>query len=163
MSTLSAPFWCLCQKLPLSPLYFNKTLLPQISERSSLVSGPGLNLSPAEAKNPGVLLFSNSLSWTYLLGSIGYTGTVSRLVDTVGEEEDAANWENIIETYTLPCKITSENLLCDSNLVLCDNVEGWDRVGGSRGRGHMYTYGWFMLMYGKNQHNIVKQLSNWKK
>ena len=28
---------------------------------------------------------------------------------------------------------------------------------------HMYTYGWFMLMYGRNQHNIVKQLfSNWK-
>ena len=25
--TLSAPFWCLCQKLSLSPLYFNKTLL----------------------------------------------------------------------------------------------------------------------------------------
>ena len=26
MGTLSAPFWCLCQKLCLSPLYFNKTL-----------------------------------------------------------------------------------------------------------------------------------------
>ena len=25
--TLSTPFWCLCQKLSLSPLYFNKTLL----------------------------------------------------------------------------------------------------------------------------------------
>ena len=25
--TLSAPFWCLCQRLSLSPLYFNKTLL----------------------------------------------------------------------------------------------------------------------------------------
>ena len=34
--------------------------------------------------------------------------------------------------------------------------EGWD-VGG---RGHMYTYGWFMLMmYGRNQINIVKPLS----
>ena len=31
--------------------------------------------------------------------------------------------------------------------------------GGSRGRGHMYTYGWFTLMYGRSQHNIVKQLS----
>ena len=38
---------------------------------------------------------------------------------------------------------------------------GWDqRWGGGPGsRGHMYTYGWFMLMYGRNQHNIVKQLS----
>ena len=26
MGILSAPFWCLCQKLSLSPLYFNKTL-----------------------------------------------------------------------------------------------------------------------------------------
>ena len=32
-----------CQKLSLSPLYFNKTLLHKSSERSSLVSGPGLN------------------------------------------------------------------------------------------------------------------------
>ena len=31
--------------------------------------------------------------------------------------------------------------------------------GGSRGKGHMYTYGWCMLMYGRNQHNIAKQLS----
>ena len=34
--------------------------------------------------------------------------------------------------------------------------------GGSRGRGHMYTYGWFMLMYGRNQHKIIKQLSSIK-
>ena len=31
--------------------------------------------------------------------------------------------------------------------------------GGSRGRGHVYTYDWFMLLYGRNQHNTVKQLS----
>ena len=29
-----------------------------------------------------------------------------------------------------------------------------------RGRGHMYSYGWFMLSYDRNQHNIVKQLSS---
>ena len=62
MSTLSAPFWCLCQKLPLSPLYFNKTLLHKSSEWSSLVSGPGLN-SPPGAKNPRVFAwFNNNLS-----------------------------------------------------------------------------------------------------
>ena len=54
MGILSAPFWCLCQKLSLSPLYFNKTLLYKNSEQSSLISGPGLNSSPPEAKNPGV-------------------------------------------------------------------------------------------------------------
>ena len=59
----SAPFWCLCQKLSLSPLYFNNTLLHKSSERSSLVSGPGLNSSPLGAKNPGVFAwFNNNLS-----------------------------------------------------------------------------------------------------
>ena len=37
-----------------SLLYFNKTLLHKSSEQSSLVSGPGLNSSPPEAKNPTV-------------------------------------------------------------------------------------------------------------
>ena len=32
--------------------------------------------------------------------------------------------------------------------------------GASRGRAHMYIYSWFLLMYGRNQHNIVKQLSS---
>ena len=32
--------------------------------------------------------------------------------------------------------------------------------GGSREREHTYTYGCFMLMYGRNHHNIVKSLSS---
>ena len=44
---------------------------------------------------------------------------------------------------------------------LCNNLEGWDGGGGkeSRRRGHMDIYGWFTLMYGRNQHSIIKQLS----
>ena len=39
---------------------------------------------------------------------------------------------------------------------------GWE--GGSRTRGHGYTYGSFTLSYSRNQYNIVKQLSsNFKK
>ena len=53
------------------------------------------------------------------------------------------------------------------NLVLCDNLEVWDMEEEGRGsgeRGHMYTCDWLMLMCGRNQHNIVKQLpSNLKK
>ena len=30
---------------------------------------------------------------------------------------------------------------------------------GSRGREHMYTYGCFMLMFGRSEHNSEKQLS----
>ena len=45
---------------------------------------------------------------------------------------------------------------------------GWGRrlERGSRGRGLMYIYGRFMLMYGRNQHNIVIILSvkiKWKR
>ena len=68
--TLSTPFWCLCQKLSLSPLCFNKTLSHKSSEPSSLVSGPGLNSSRLEAKNPGVFLtFSNKLSHLYKIST----------------------------------------------------------------------------------------------
>ena len=34
--------------------------------------------------------------------------------------------------------------------------------GGSKGRGYMYTYGWFMLEFDRKQQNSVKQLSSIK-
>ena len=48
------------------------------------------------------------------------------------------------------------------NLVLCDNIRGVGSGVGqsSRWRGHVYTYGWFMLLYGRNKHNTGKQLSS---
>ena len=49
--------------------------------------------------------------------------------------------------------------LREHKLGLWDSLEGWEVEAGSRGRGHVYTYGRFMLMYGRNQHDIVKQLS----
>ena len=62
------------------------------------------------------------------------------------------------------CKIVSGNLMYDagnSGALWQPREVGWsvrwDRS--LRGRGHMYAYGWFMLMYGRNQHNIVKHLS----
>ena len=49
------------------PVHFlGKTRLHKSSERSSLVSGPGLNSSPPEAKNPGIFSFSKNLScWSW--------------------------------------------------------------------------------------------------
>ena len=35
--------------------------------------------------------------------------------------------------------------------------------GGSKGRGYMYPYGWFMLRFDRKQQNSVKQLSFNKK
>ena len=53
------------------------------------------------------------------------------------------------------------------NLVLCDNLEGWDEEVGGReiqeGGDICYTYDWFTLLYGRNQHNIVKQFILQKK
>ena len=43
--------------------------------------------------------------------------------------------------------------------VLCDNVEGWSGEGSGQGlqdEGDTYAYDQFMLMFGKNHHNIVR-------
>jgi len=37
---------------------------------------------------------------------------------------------------------------------------GRDVGGGVQDGGHMRTHGWFMSMYGKNHHNIVKYLAS---
>ena len=54
--------------------------------------------------------------WTYLQGSNGDTDIQNRLVDTVGEGEGGMNWENNMQTYTLPYvkQIASGNVLCDT-------------------------------------------------
>ena len=43
---------------------------------------------------------------------------------------------------------------------LCGNLEGWDGKGGERdalegGDIYIHNYDWSMMMYGRNQHNIV--------
>ena len=43
------------------------------------------------------------------------------------------------------------------NPVICPSLGG-RREGGLRGRAHMYTYGQFIYMCGRNQCNFVKQL-----
>ena len=58
-------------------------------------------------------------------------------MDTVGEGVGGTNGESSIETHTLPYikQIASGNLLSDtgsSNLVLCDNLDGWDGVGAEK-------------------------------
>ena len=71
-----------------------------------------------------------------------------------------------METYTLPyVKIDRKWEFAvwnrKLNPVVSDNLEGWDRLGDGRavqeGGGHMYTYGWLMLMCDRDQYNIMKQ------
>ena len=80
------------------------------------------------------------------------------------EGEGGMIWENSIETCILSYvkQIASPDSMHEtrcSGLVHWDDTEGWDGEEGGRGiqdGEHMYIYGWFMSMYGKNQYNIVK-------
>ena len=59
------------------------------------------------------------------------------------------------------CHITQE-AQCDA----LQQPRRWKGIGDGmqvqEGGKHMYIYGWFLLLYGRNQHNIVKQLSSVK-
>ena len=78
-------------------------------------------------------------------------------------------WENSTETSTLPCvkRMTSASSMHEAEHpkpVLWDNPEGKGGEGSGRGvqdvGGHMFICGWFMLMYSRNHHNTVNQLSS---
>ena len=109
-----APFWCLCQKLSLSPLYFNKTLLHKSSERSSLVSGPGLNSRPPEAKNPA----SHCSATTYHLG-----GSSRILQDKMGANNSSLTPLNCILKNR--DRFDPQGLKKTHLVFLCDTAWPW--------------------------------------
>ena len=80
-----------------------------------------------------------------------------------GEMHEKSN----METYITICKIDGHWAfavqLRKLKQGLCISLEGWDGEEGSKGRGYMYTYGWFMLRFDRKQQNSVKQLSFNKK
>ena len=107
--------------------------------------------------------------WTYLQGSSGDADIENRLLDTVWEREGGMIWESSIETlYTTICKVDSQWEFVvwyrepKAGALGQPSGVGWGRKweGSLGGRRHMYTYGWFMLTYDRNQHNILKQLSS---
>ena len=79
-------------------------------------------------------------------------------MDSVGEVEGGMMWENGIET----CKLSHAKLIASPSSM--QGARGWcsgmtQRDGMGRGvqdGEHVYTRGRFMLMYGKNQYNIIK-------
>ena len=80
-------------------------------------------------------------------------------MDSVGEGEGGEIWENGIETCIISCmkRVASPGSIYDTG---CLGLVHWDGEGSGRGvqdGEHMYTHGGFMLMYGKNHHNIVKK------
>ena len=92
------------------------------------------------------------------------TDVKNSLLDSVWECEGGMIWEGSIETCisSYVKRITSPRSMHEtgcSGLVHWDDPGGWDGEGGERGildGEHMCAHGWFMSMYGKNHHNIVK-------
>ena len=73
------------------------------------------------------------------------------LLDTAAQ--DKAQFWSVVYL----CKSPTRSILpsrWELSSVVWDDQEGWE--GGLRGRGYMYTY----MLYNRNQHNIVKQLSS---
>ena len=102
-------------------------------------------------------------------GGNGDADTENSLVDTVGEGAGGMNWQSSMEVDALPYgkQIASGNLLGDtaSSASAPWQPRGVQWGGGGRearqeGDIYIYTCDWFVLMYGGNQHNNVKQLSS---
>ena len=69
------------------------------------------------------------------------------------------NWETGTNTHTLRCikQTVTENLLYSTgNSTWCSVVTYWEA--NPRKKRHMYTHGWFTLLYSRNWHSSVKQL-----
>ena len=122
------------------------------------------------------ILYLNAYIWNlekgywraYLQDRNRDTNIEKGLVDTVRKGEGKPNWESSsssTDMYTTMCKTDSwqeaATLYWEPSSILCDDLERWDGgwEGGSRRRGYTYTYSWFTVLYSRNQHSIVKQLS----
>ena len=96
------------------------------------------------------------------------TDVKNSLSDSVGDGEVGMIWEKNIEMCILSYEkqIISPGSMHEtgrSGPVHWDDPEGWDGAGGGRevlDGGYTYTNGWFMSVYGKNHHNIVKYLAS---
>ena len=85
------------------------------------------------------------------------TDVKNRLLKYVGEDEGGMIWENNIETTSKTddqCKFDAWSRAPKAG-ALRDGV-GREVGGVFKMVGHMYTHGWFMSMYGKSHHSIVK-------
>ena len=99
--------------------------------------------------------------WTYVQGS--NRDTENRTVDTVGRER--MGWmQSTVEAHILPYAKQPVGIWCmaqgaQTGALWQPSGEGWgDRwERSSRGRGHVYTYGWYLLMDGRHQHNTIMQ------
>ena len=158
--------------------FFEKFCLPR-NEHWDIPGGPVVkNLPSFSHKKERIWVssekqssYSNAYIWnlerqywgTYLQGGNRDTDIENRLWQG---KERVGRIESSIETYPLPDVKQTANgmLLCNPG---SSTRSPWQPRGvgwhgrwewGSLGKGYMHTYSWLMLMNGRNQHNIVKQL-----
>ena len=125
---------------------------------------------------PGFIPWAGRIPWTkewlptpvFLLGE--FHGQ-RRLVNyRLWAHKELDTTEPLTHTYITTDKAESQWEFAmwyrELNPVLRDSSEGWGGVGDGRGcrregtHTHIYTCGWFMLMYSRGQHNIAEQLSS---
>ena len=83
-----------------------------------------------------------------------------------GEMHGKTNMETYITIHIIDSQQEFAVWLRKLKQGLCINLEGGvgrEMGGGSKERGYMYTYGWFMLRFDRKQQNSVQQLSFNKK
>ena len=91
----------------------------------------------------------------------------NRLLDSVGEGNGGMFWENSIEICIVSYvkQIASPGSVHETG---CSGLMHWDdpeKRDGERGwtgvqdGEHIYTHGWFMSMYGKNQYNQIRSVA----
>ena len=106
--------------------------------------------------------------WAYLQSRKKDADTENRLCAQQGEKR-VGRTERIAWRHTLPCgeldsqwEFAVRHRELKSDALWWPREAGWGRRRGegSRERGHIRIYGWCMLLYGRNQQNIVKQLSS---
>ena len=115
--TLSAPFWCLSQNLSLPPLCFNKTSLHKSSERSSLISGPGLNLSSPASLHDSATTFHLGASSGILQDKMGANNSSLSPLNCILKNWDRFDPQGLKKTHLV---------------FLCDTAEATVSTGGWR-------------------------------
>ena len=135
--TLSTHFWCLCQKLSLSPLYFNKTLLHKSSEWFSLSLALDWILLLRRPRTPASLCDSEK---TFHLG--GSSRILQDKVRMLGALVLCSPSEHVLRytLLTLWCSCVNEwNALHEANEEPCSVVLRWPHKAYGRNLSGVYT------------------------
>ena len=131
MSTLSAIFWCLCQKLFLSPLYFNKILYTKALSDQALSLAPDWILL---LRGPRIPVYSCDSTTTFHLG--GSSGILQDKVRILGA--------------LVLCSLSEHIFCCALLTLLCASVNEWHALHEASKEPCSVVTWWSHRVYGRN-------------